>query len=105
MTNDEYKKKCQWLSEFYAEAARTGRGIETDYYDHENSTLWKNDCNGPGLRSMKIHWRLKPEPQKAWVVWYDDGDGVIAAASTDKQSSERFARDTNGIIQEITRPE
>ena len=101
MDSNEYKKKCEWLAGFYAEAARTGREIQTDYYDNENSTVWKNHPHGPSLQSTENHWRLKPEPQKAWVVWANDWPCIVMT----EQAAKNQARMSGGTIQEITRPE
>ena len=93
MTNDEYKAKCQWLSEFYAEAARTGNHMLLEGVKTRAS---------PTLESDFSNWRLKPEPQKAWVVW--DG-GIPLSVCRSESLAEAVAVQVNGTIQEITRPD
>ena len=100
MNKDEYKAKCQWLSDFYAEAAKTGREMQVNGYG-----CWL-DCNNghsPSLCSIPENWRLKPEPQKAWVVWA--GDGTTFLEKT-KENADETARIVKGsTIQEITKPD
>lgn len=98
MTKDEYKAKCQWLSEFYAEAARTGREIQICMF---SPAMWFAVDHGPNVACEITKWRLKPEPQKAWVVWGPGGPSVILGASY----AEQYARECGGTIQEITKPE
>ena len=92
-------EQTKWLAEFYAEAHRTGRKIEK----HLVNGKWEDDTfgRGPGLHSDPKFWRLRPEPQKAWVVWGPGGPSTILGESYAKQ----YARECGGTIQEITRPE
>jgi hypothetical protein len=91
-------EQTKWLAEFYGEAHRTGRKIEKRHGDQ-----WKDDTlgRGPGLHSVPKFWRLRPEPQKAWVVWGPGGPSTILGESYAKQ----YARECGGTLQEITRPE
>ena len=102
MNKDEYKAKCQWLSEFYAEAAKTGRWMQ--YYSSEKT--WVRSDWGPTMESRPDDWRLKPEPQKAWVVWVACNNGKYETASfPSREEAERFSSQRNATIQEITRPD
>jgi hypothetical protein len=98
MTIYEYKSRCEWLAAFYKEAAETGRGMQVF---NDGPRVWE-DCNrGPNMESIPDNWRIKPEPQKAWVVWGPGGPSTILGESHAKQ----YARECGGTIQEITRPE
>jgi hypothetical protein len=94
-----YQEKCEWLSEFYREAAETGR--EMQYKCHDSG--WAAQKQGPNAISDPENWRLKPEPQKAWVVWLSDGQ----SAKFDSISEARIwsQRNKGEVIQEITRPD
>ena len=98
MTTDEYRKQCEWLAEFYKEAARTGRGIQM--FNH-GPRVWEDIDIGPNMRSRHDEWRLKPEPQKAWVVWANDWPCIVMT----EQAAKNQTRMSGGTIQEITRPE
>ena len=100
MTPNEYRKKCDWLAGFYAEAAETGRAIQTANIDG-----WTDSMLGPILQSDPRNWRLKPEPQKAWVVWCQFNGQWQTASFPIQEEAERFAAPRNGTIQEIERPE
>ena len=93
-------KQTKWLAEFYAEAHRTGRRIEKAHCGQ-----WKDDTlgRGPGLHSDPKFWRLRPEPDKVWVVWYPSS--TVPQVFLDEAAAEHYASRTNGIIQEIERPE
>ena len=102
MNKDEYKAKCQWLSKFYAEAAMTGREIQV-YSGFPDK--WEKADGGPAMYADPSNWRLKPEPQKAWVVWYNGGGSIWI--TTDHEKAVMFARNncSDATIQEITRPD
>ena len=100
MDTDEYKKKCEWLASFYKEAAETGRPMQVLCED------WLDYDQGPNMQSRPDEWRLKPEPQKAWVVWLACNNGKYETASfPSREEAERFSSQRNATIQEITRPE
>lgn len=99
MTPDEYKKKREWLTKFYSEAAETGREMQV-YSGFPDK--WEKADGGPAMYADPSKWRLKPEPQKAWVVW-NDRHAVCIASS--KEEAEKSASFYGGTIQEITRPE
>ena len=94
-------EQTKWLAEFYAEAHRTGRKIEKHLVNGE----WKDDTfgRGPGLHSDPKFWRLRPEPDKVWVVW--SPGSTVPQVFLDAASAEHYASRTNGTIQEIERPE
>ena len=97
MTIYEYKSRCEWLAAFYAEAAETGRVMQFLALGG-----WV-DCNeSPSVHSDPDEWRLKPEPQKAWVVWGDKGVFILSSIKPD---AEECRDRIKGTIQEITRPE
>lgn len=60
------KEKLEWLASFYKEAADTGREIQF----LEGGVWRRNEC-GPHVGSMPPNWRLKPVPQKAFLVWIE----------------------------------
>ena len=93
-------EQTKWLAEFYAEAHLTGRKIEKAHCGQ-----WKDDTfgHGPGLHSDPKFWRLRPEPDKVWLVWYPGS--TVPQVFLDAASAEHYASRTNGTIQEITRPE
>ena len=93
-------EQTKWLAEFYAEAHRTGRRIEKM---HDGQ--WKDDSigRGPGLHSDPKFWRLRPEPDKVWLVWYPSSTVPVTFLSKEKAS--HYASRTNGIVMEIERPE
>lgn len=97
MNSEEYRKKCEWLADFYAEAAKTGRQMQCLIA----GPTWTDAGYGPTLKSDPQDWRLKPEPQKAWLVWANDWACVLLT----EQAAKNQARMIGGIIQEITRPE
>jgi hypothetical protein len=96
MTIYEYKSRCEWLAKFYAEAAETGRAMQVLACGG-----WVDCDESPSIQSIPDNWRIKPEPQKAWVVWGPGGPSTILGESYAKQ----YARECGGTIQEITRPE
>ena len=96
MTIYEYKSRCEWLAKFYAEAAETGRAMQVLACGG-----WVDCDESPSIQSIPDNWRIKPEPQKAWVVWGPGGPSTILGESHAKQ----YARECGGTIQEITRPE
>ena len=93
-------EQTKWLAEFYGEAHRTGRKIEKMHYGQ-----WTDDTlgSGPGLHSDPVFWRLRPEPEKVWLVWYPGS--TVPQVFLDAASAEHYASRTNGTIQEIERPE
>ena len=100
MNKDEYKAKCQWLSDFYAEAAKTGREMQVNGYG-----CWL-DCNNghsPSLCSIPENWRLKPEPVKSWVVWV--GRKIVGVWESNESAQRQAISYSNAVIQEITRPD
>ena len=100
MTIYEYKSRCEWLAKFYAEAAETGREMQVF---NDGPRVWE-DCNrGPNMQSHPDKWRLRPEPDKVWLVWYPGS--TVPQVFLDAASAEHYASRTNGTIQEITRPE
>lgn len=56
-----YQEKCQWLSEFYGEAAKTGRKME--FCDARDGWIHGSGC-GPCVFSNPKDWRFKPESSK-----------------------------------------
>ena len=96
MTIYEYKSRCEWLAKFYAEAAETGREMQFHNGD------WVDYERGPNMESIPDKWRIKPEPQKAWVVWGDKG---VFMLSSIKPDAEECRDRIKGVLQEITRPE
>ena len=96
MTIYEYKSRCEWLAAFYKEAAETGRVMQFLALGG-----WVDCDESPSMHSDPDEWRIKPEPQKAWVVWGPGGPSTILGESYAKQ----YARECGGTIQEITRPE
>ncbi len=95
----EQIEKANWLS-----------GIYTSVACGETLQVWKKDVNqwddvswepGPCLTSDLAHWRIKPKPQKAWVVWKENPIGIFL----DKENASATATLYGGTIQEITRPE
>ena len=97
MTPNEYKKKCEWLAKFYAEAAETVGGMQVF-----TCGGWLDYDQGPNMQSRSDEWRLKPEPQRAWVVWGDKG---VFMLSSIKPDAEECRDRIKGVLQEITRPE
>jgi hypothetical protein len=93
-------EQTKWLAEFYAEAHRTGRRIEKMHCGQ-----WKDDTvgQGPGLHSDPKFWRLRPEPDKIWLVWYPGS--TVPQMFLVAVSAAQFASANNGTIQEIERPE
>lgn len=93
-------EQTKWLAGFYAEAHRTGKKIEKMHCGE-----WKDDTlgRGPGLHSDPKFWRLKPEPDKIWLVWYPAS--TVPQMFYAKEAAEGYFRAVNGIIQEIERPE
>jgi len=92
MDIERYKKKCAWLAGFYKEAAETGKLVQQS---------GMTAMSGPNLNSDPQDWRLKPEPEKAWVVWANNWACVLMT----EQAAKNQARMSGGTIQEITRPE
>lgn len=95
-----YQEKCRWLSDFYKQAAETGREMQHFVVD---AGVWVAARSGPCEHSDPDRWRIKPpDPPKAWVVWGETG---ISMASNIKFDAEKYAQRINGTIQEITRPD
>jgi hypothetical protein len=92
-----YTEKCKWLADFYREASETGREMEINC----PCDGWIPSEAGPDRFSVPRIWRLKPEPQKAWVVWGPGGPSVIIGEDIARQ----YARECGGTIQQITRPD
>jgi hypothetical protein len=108
MTPDEYKKKCQQISDFYRKAAETGRKMQ-EREMRRGKEIWVARGAGPTLYEGMERWRLKPEPlepepQKLWIVW-NQRLGFSPWIWGDKAAAERCAEYNGGILQEITRPE
>ena len=91
-----YTEKCKWLADFYNKAADEGREMQ-----FRRATEWGDARMGPCMDSDPNQWRLKPEPQKAWVVWGPGGPSTIIGEGIARQ----YARECGGTIQEITRPD
>ena len=102
MTIYEYKSRCEWLADFYKEAAETGRAMQLF---NDGPRVWEDCDRGPNMQSHPEEWRLKPKPQKVWVVWYNGGGSIWI--TTDHETAVMFARTncSDATIQEITRPE
>lgn len=100
MTTNDYRAKCQQLADFYAEAARTGRDIQNVCLPKK---MWFTTARGPNVADDLTKWRLKPEPQKVWLVWYPSS--TAPQVFLDAASAEHYASRTNGIVMEIERPE
>lgn len=98
MDTNEYKKKCEWLAKFYAEAGATGRQMQMRIANGN----WITNGIGPNADCDPQDWRLKPEPEKAWVVW--DGKGVRGVFN-DHDEADKYCEIINGVFHEITRPE
>ena len=99
MNKDEYKAKCQWLAEFYAEAAKTGREIQICMF---SPAMWFAMDHGPNVACDITKWRLKPEPQKFWIVWEPNG---CPCGLLGEEPAKRHAKISGGTIQEITKPD
>jgi hypothetical protein len=97
-----YQEKCKWLADFYREAAETDR--EMQVYN-EGPRAWETADCGPNCWSTPSGWRLKPEPPKAWVVWFDGLPPHLSESLNSAQTWNKFECDNNGTIQEITRPD
>ena len=69
------------------------------------ATEWEDANMGPCMDSDPDQWRLKPEPAKAWVVWWNDEGTPKALTSLQYNVAKDFAAASGGTIQEITRPE
>ena len=93
MNKDKYKAKCKWLAEFYAEAAETGKLLQQS---------GMTAMSGPNLNSDPQDWRLKPEPQKFWVVWEPTGYPCVFLG---EEPAKNHAKLSGGTIQELTKPE
>ena len=100
MTIYEYKSRCEWLAAFYKEAAETGRAMQLLACGG-----WVDCDESPSIHSDPDEWRLKPEPQTAWVVWCQFNGHWQTTLYPNQEEAERFATPRNGTIQEITRPE
>lgn len=96
----EQIEKANWLS-----------GIYTSVACGETLQVWKKDINqwddvswepGPCLTSDLAHWRIKPKPPKAWVVWDAGGRPCVMFG---EESAKRAAKMCGGVAQEITRPD
>ena len=96
-----YTEKCRWLADFYREAAETGREMEINC----PCAGWIPSEAGPDRFSVPGIWRLKPEPPKAWVVWWVDEGTPKALTSLQYNVAKDFAAASGGTIQEITRPD
>jgi len=97
MTIYEYKSRCDWLAKFYAEAAETGRGMQVLACGG-----WVDCDESPNMQSHPDEWRIKPEPQKFWIIWEPNGCPCVFIG---KELAKNHARLSGGTIQEITRPE
>ena len=93
-------EQTEWLAEFYGEAHRTGRKIEKMH-----GGQWKDDTlgSGPGLHSDPAFWRLRPEPDKVWLVWYPGS--TVPQIFLREEQANTYASRSDGIIMEIERPE
>jgi len=98
MTPDEYKKKCEWLAEFYKNAA-----ISSDVMQAKTAIGWEDfDDRGPCLLSNEDEWRVKRKKSKAWLVW----TRTRLHWFFHKEEAESFIHNNPGLtIQEITRPD
>ena len=92
-----YTEKCKWLATFYRKAADEVRGMQ-----FMRASEWEDANMGPCMDSDPERWRLKPKPQKAWVVW--NGENPLSVARSQAAARE-IASQFNGTIQEITRPD
>lgn len=99
MTTNDYRAKCQNLADFYAEAARTGRDIQ---FSTVTPKVWFTMAEGPNVASKLTDWRLKPEPQKFWIVWEPSGFPCVFAG---EEIANGHAKLSGGTVQEIERPE
>jgi hypothetical protein len=93
-----YTEKCQWLSDFYRQAAETGRIIQM-----QNVNGWMDSTLGPIPSCDPEDWRIKPEPDKIWLVWYPTSS--IPQTFLNAATAKNFADRNNGTTQEITRPD
>lgn len=59
----ERVKNCKWLSEIYAEAAKTGR--EFQFFD---GTSWCRPRLYPSINSRPENWRLEPVKPRVGVI-------------------------------------
>ena len=96
MTIYEYKSRCEWLAAFYKEASETGRAMQFHNGD------WVDYDRGPNTQSHPDEWRIKPEPQKFWIVWELNGSTCVFVG---EKLAKNHAKISGGTIQEITRPE
>ena len=98
MTPDEYKKKCEWLADFYKEAAKQYNVIQA-----RTAIGWEDfDNRGPCLLSSQDEWRIKRKKSKAWLVW----ERTRLHWFFHKEEADEFIKTHPGLtIQEITRPE
>ena len=95
-TNEHRAKQCEWLAKFYAEAAETGRAMQFHNGD------WVDYDRGPNTQSHPDELRIKPEPQKFWIVWELNGSTCVFVG---EKLAKSHAKISGGTIQEITRPE
>lgn len=100
MTPDAYKVQCRRLADLYTEAAETGRPFQC-IASKQYGAKWSDTDYGPTL-GTGMDWRVKPAPQKFWIVW--DIHKIPAVFSSEKLA-EQTARLNGGTIQEITAPE
>ena len=92
----EQIEKANWLSGIYTSVA-CGETLQV-YEEGE----WRIvEYASPNLQSDQERWRVKPKPQKAWVVWGPGGPSAIIGEGIARQ----YARECGGTIQEITRPD
>lgn len=106
---NDYQLKCKELANFYDQAALTGEPMEVQLHNEK----WAQHEYGPNLGCNLQKWRLKPSPQKAYVVWfphhyYVDGAGTAPKTFKSLQEAEEWNNKNvngRGKIQEIVCPE
>lgn len=100
MNPDVYKAQCRRLAALYAEAAESGRSFQC-IASKQYGAKWSDTEYGPTL-GTDMDWRVKPAPQKFWIVWDIHKIPVIV---TSEKLAEQTAGLNGGTIQEITAPE
>jgi hypothetical protein len=106
---NDYQIRCKELAEFYEQAASTGKSMEVKVLKEK----WMHHEYGPNLGCNLQYWRLKPSPQKAYVVWlpcdyYVKGTSTFAPPFKSLQEAEEWNNEYangQGKIQEIVCPE
>lgn len=94
----EQIEKANWLSGLYA-AVANGETLQV----HEEGEWRAVIYASPNLQSNQERWRIKPKPQKAWVVWCPSM--LVPIVSVDEEVAKKDAAKYGGTIQEITRPD